>query len=139
MGSRQAKTVRNYNVENDLRRRLDGVRLHPLVGYALIDGGRRFFDEYPHCEKSRWDFARSAIPIMQDVGVIELIDPKGGIPKWLPEREQKLAHRGGLRPIWMPTFSFPGSYELWDHIVAGLRGDEIVWTKEGSLPNPDYD
>jgi hypothetical protein len=136
--TKQEKTTRKYSVENDLRRRLDGIRLHPLIGHSLINGGRRFLDDHPNCAKTRWDFARSAIPVMQRAGVTVLVDPKVEIPDWLPDAEQKLARRGNERPIWMPTLTFPGSFELWDYLVAGLKGEEIVWVKEKRLPKPAW-
>jgi hypothetical protein len=122
---------RNYNIENDLRRYLDGIRLHPYLGHLLINGWRYLVSRYPDCTRTRWEFARSAVPVLQRAGLIELVDPSVKVPKWLVEQEVKLVNRGKMRPIWMLTPSFPGGVELWmTDFVAEMCGGEIVWAKE---------
>lgn len=125
---------RNYNIENDLRRYLDGIRLHPSVGYMLINGWRYLVSRYPNCTKTRWEFARSAVPILQRAGLIELVDPSIKVPDWLFEREIKLVRRGKMKPIWMLTHTFIRAYstsvEVWmTDLVAEIRDGEIVWVK----------
>jgi hypothetical protein len=122
------KEVRKYNIENDLRRALDGARLHGLIGYALINGWWSLVERYPDCKKTRWDFARSAVPVLQRAGVIALIDPVVEIPEWLPARHAKTVRRV-KRPIWMMTPTYPWKSDLWKHFVAEMRGGEIIWVK----------
>ena len=135
--SKRQKTADPYDVENDLRQRLDGVRLHDEVGRTLIVGAQQFFDQYRGCEKTKWDFARSAVSVLQRVGLIELIDPKIEALSWLPVAVKRLARRDDVRPIWMPTSRFWWTFDLWDVVVASLERDEIVWTEKRAFPTPD--
>jgi hypothetical protein len=57
---------------------------------------------YPDHQISQAELSRVALPILEDLGLVKLINPADPLPEWLRERERKVAMRGGRKPIWMP-------------------------------------
>jgi hypothetical protein len=64
--------------------------------------------------------------VLQRLGLAVLIDPHKRLPDWLGNRERKLAKRGGMRPIWMPTKDMP--FDVWRYVVSEFRNNEIIWS-----------
>jgi hypothetical protein len=132
----KVKQARKYDINNDLRRALDGNRLHPLLSYALIDGAEALRERYPDCLITPRDFARSAISVLERAGVIARVDPDVEVPVWLEGRDKRFARgRGKRRPAWVITPRFPRDFksglcrfQLWSCFVADISGDEIIWT-----------
>jgi hypothetical protein len=120
-----------YGALADTRRYSDGVRVHEHLGYILMNGGNDLRDRYPDSRVSRAEFSRAAIPVLARLGFITLIDPEKPLPDWLQDRDRKLARRGGMQPIWMPTPNLPD--DVWRRVVSGFRNGEITWaTPESS-------
>jgi hypothetical protein len=109
----------------DIRRFSDGVRLHPRLGETLAFEAGMFLDEYRDRQISRAEISRSLIPVLERLGYIVLIDPQKPLPNWLRDRERKLARRGGMKPIWMPTLTFPSTLNL----VPQIQNGKIIWRK----------
>ena len=123
------KAKRKYVPEGDTRRFSDGVRLHPFIGYSLNDGWHDLISRYPECKVTPAMFSRAAIPILERLGLIVLINPYGDIPAWLNPRDTKLVRRGNKLPIWMTAQDFPWDCNLWKHVVSELRNGEIIWSR----------
>jgi hypothetical protein len=120
-----ARNTREYSPQTDTRRYSDGVRLHEYLGYILMEGGNDLMRRYPDMRVSRAEFARAALPVLERLGLVILIDPLKPLPSWLGDRERKLVMRGGSKPIWMPTQSMP--FYVWDRVVSEVRDGQIVW------------
>src|SRR5690349_398713 len=126
MSKRETENRRpKYSAQADTRRFVDGVRMHIYLGYILMAGGDDLLERYPDCRMSRAEFSRAAIPALERLGFIVLVDPQKPLPDWLGDRDRKLARRGGMRPIWMPTPRLP--LDVWRRVVSELRDGEIVW------------
>src|SRR5438874_2335251 len=93
----RARNTRKYSPQADTRRYSDGVRMHQYLGYILMEGGNDLVRRYPDMRVSRAEFARSALPVLQRLGLVILIDPLKPLPSWLRDRERKLAMRGGKK------------------------------------------
>ncbi|QDM16065.1 hypothetical protein FNL56_09365 [Tardiphaga sp. vice304] len=133
MSKETAKPTRKYIPRDDARRFSDGVRLHPFVGYQLNDGWQDFRRNHPYCKTTPAEFAKSAIPVLQRLGLITLIDPAVEIPEWLNDRDAELARRGGKLPIWMPMPKFSWDLDPWKYAIPEMRGNDIIWL-EARLP-----
>ena len=117
--------VRTYSPRSDTRRYSDGLRLHEYLGYILMEGGNHLMQRYPNHQISRADFSRSALPVLEKLGLVELINPLDQLPAGLGDRERKLAMRSGKKPIWMPTQKMP--VYVWNDVVSEIWNGSIVW------------
>ncbi len=91
-----------------------------------MEGGDDLLHRYPDFCISRAEFSRAALPILEKLGFVALIDPTQQLPSWLAERDRKLAKRGGMKPIWMPTPKMP--IDIWSRVISKVRNGQIMWT-----------
>ncbi len=115
---------RKYEPLKDARRFCDGVRLHEYVGAVLVSGWESLKAQRPEAKLSPMEFSRVAIPLLSELSLIVLVDPKSDIPEWLDERSRKLARRGNMLPIWMPAPSL--SFGVWKNVTMHVQhGGEL--------------
>jgi hypothetical protein len=92
-------------------------------------GRHNLLARYPEHRISLGEFSRVAIPVLEKLGLVTLIDPHKPLPFWMDDRERKLALRGGMRPIWMPIAPIP--LDVWSRVVSEPRDGEITWLISG--------
>ncbi len=125
---------RKYDPKQDLRRFLDGVRMHPFVATALEFGVLHFC---PAGRPLRFDkrvFVRTGLHHLASNELVARIDPAIDVPDWVTPEFSKLARRGGKLPIWLPTAKMSGydPMRMWDAIRL-LKCDETEIVLEGNF------
>lgn len=130
MTIKHAKSAkRSYDPQQDLRRFIDGVRMHPFVS-ATLDLGAGHFS--PHGRPPLFDkrvFFRAGIRHLANQFVISRIEPAVHVPDWVPSAYRKLALRGGRIPIWLPTTKMEryDLLEMWNGIrIVDYCDDEVL-------------
>jgi hypothetical protein len=121
---------REKQAPKDTRRFSDGVRIHQYVGVVLKFGRDDLLRRFPDCSISQAEFSSAALPVLKRLGRVALIDPRKPLPDWLRDRERKLAKRGGMLPIWMPTEDLH-IFEVWQSVVPEIRNNKLVWSGQG--------
>jgi hypothetical protein len=108
--------------------------MHPYVGVVLRYGRGDLLLRFPRCAISQAEFSRAALPVLKRLGRVALIDPRKPLPDWLRDRERKLAKRGGMLPIWMPTEDLH-IFEVWQSVVPEIRNKRLVGLAKGVREN----
>lgn len=131
------KSRRKYNPLHDTRRFSDGIRIHPYVHGMLWFGGHKLNIHYPNHTISAAQFSRATLPILNCLKFIGLVEPLRCIPEQLNDRDRKLARRGGMLPIWMPTLEgYQTGDDLWDDLDPDIMNGKLVWRKNGKMLGP---
>jgi hypothetical protein len=82
----------------DSRRVCDGVRLHPLLGEILQSGAQLLRESHPEAGITTTTFARSAIALFSELGLIYMVEANKSTPANLSPALIRIAKRQSGSP-----------------------------------------
>jgi hypothetical protein len=102
--------------------------MHAILECTFVDYANQLRAAYPGRRIRNAAVFASAISAFERLGYIELVNPKIGMRKGIPEFLIDTIKRSKRQPIWIPSRNFPVDLsDIVKEMKPSMQGDSVVW------------